>query len=121
MLCEPWQQRQGISNHSKNSATHLVLQSSYNVGEALSLVLKVFQCSLALLHHAVQLVVKLFLHLALLGCRRLFESFKLLHGCVFFGVVLGTVPAQSVKDTKKHVHTCCHTCQEQPGSWPPPS
>jgi hypothetical protein len=78
----------------------LIFQARNDISEALGFVLEVFQRSFALLHHTLQLVVELFLHLGLFGHGSFFERFKLFHGTIFFGLMLSAVPARHQRAIK---------------------
>ena len=101
MLLDPCPRRESSATLSF-AEQHLVLQSGDDIGKALCLILKVLQCSLALLHHALQLVVELLSHLVLFRRCSFFERFKLLHGRVLFGLVLRAVPGNFELKTSKH-------------------
>jgi hypothetical protein len=77
----------------QHAALHLALKARDDIGEALGLVLEVLERSLALLHHALQLVVEFILHLVLTRCCRFLERFKLFHSSILLSLVLRAVPA----------------------------
>jgi hypothetical protein len=78
---------------------YLVFQSGHDLSKALGFILEVFEGSLALLHHTLQLVIEIFPHLVLFRRSGLFERFKLLHGCLLFSFMLSAVPKERKLET----------------------